>query len=99
MVCGHGAVHAGAKASGGLHPAQEGRGHERRPEGRGRDGRDAGPRGGLLHQVRGLQFSQDGAQVRRPFCQHRHANGSSSSPASRKHAAYSQLLLQDEEGV
>lgn len=62
----HGAVNAGAEESGGLHPAPEGSGHECRPEGRRRDGCDAGPRGGLLHQVRGLQLCQDGTQVRRP---------------------------------
>lgn len=51
VVCGDGTSNAGAEESRGLHPAQEGGGHERRPEGGRRDGYHIGPRGGLLHQV------------------------------------------------
>lgn len=64
VVCGHGAVDTGPQESGSLHAAPQGGGHERGPEGGRRDGCHAGPRGGLLHQVRGLQLRQDGSQVR-----------------------------------
>lgn len=63
VVCRDGALPVRTQESGGLHPAQEGGGNERRPEGGGWDGCDAGSRGGLFHQVWGLQLGQNCIKV------------------------------------